>query len=277
MYFFNGWHTVHGPGGPGDTFYDHNDFAMVMVMTIPFLWFLRKFTGNRLVELGFLGIIPFAVHGVMVTYSRGGFLGMGVVLIFCAIRERSRRLGGLLVAGGILFFILFTGAEYRERIASIVDFHSDDSAQQRFGAWEAGRAMIVDNPIFGVGFKQYLRAFSYYSSKGEFVAHNSWVQLAAECGLPALASWVALIGITAISLLRVIRRMPRLPADFARRSTALANAVGGSLLGYLVCGFFLSVEDLEFFYFLVAMGLILERLTKEELRRVQAGASPTLP
>jgi hypothetical protein len=53
--------------------------------------------------------------------------------------------------------------------------------------------------------------------------------------------------------------------------------VGGSLLGYLVCGFFLSVEDLEFFYFLVAMGLILERLTKEELQRMPAGGSPSGP
>jgi probable O-glycosylation ligase (exosortase A-associated) len=272
MYFFQGWHTVHGPGGPGGTFHDHNDFAMVLVMVIPLLWFLARLMPHPLLGWGLRGIIPFAVHGVMVTYSRGGFLGMALVLLFCAIRERSRWLGGLLLAGGVFFFVAYTGEEYRDRIRSIVAFDEDASAQGRFGAWEAGRAMVADNPVFGVGLKQYLRAFPYYSTKGEFVAHNSWVQLAAECGLPALASWAGLIGLTGWSLVRVMRRRSRLPAEEARRCEALANAIGGSLLGYVFCGLLLSAEDLEFFYFLVAMAGILDRLTAERAR--EAGARP---
>ena len=270
MYFFNGWHTVHGPGGPGDTFYDHNDFAMVMVMCIPLLWFLASLIPNKLIGWGIRGIIPFAVHGVMVTYSRGGFLGMVLVLVWCAFRERSRKLGALLITGGVLFLVMFSGPEYRHRIASILGFEEDTSAQGRIGSWEAGRDMIVDNPFFGVGLKQYLRAFSYYSTATVFVAHNSWVQLAAECGLPALASWVGLIGLTAWTVLRVILRAKHLPPGERERTVALANAVGGSLLGYVFCGLLLSAEDLEFFYFVVAMGTILDRLTIERVRELQS-------
>jgi putative inorganic carbon (HCO3(-)) transporter len=266
MYFFNGWHTVHGPGNPGDTFYDHNDFAMVMVMVIAPLWFMGRIVRPPYGWV-FRGIIPFAVHGIMVTYSRGGFLGMALVLVFCAIRERSRWLGTALITGGVLFFVLFTGDEYRARIASIVGFDEDASAQGRFGAWEAGRTMIADNPFFGVGLKQYLRAFPYYSSKGEFVAHNSWVQLSAECGLPALASWAGLIAVSAWSLVRVVRRGSRLPEAVRQRSEALANGLGGSLIGYLFCGFLLSAEDLEFFYFVVAMALILDLVTEQQAQR----------
>jgi probable O-glycosylation ligase (exosortase A-associated) len=270
MYFFNGWHTVNGPGHPGDTFYDHNDFAMVLAMTIPFLWFMRRFAGKRIVEWFFLGIVPLAAHGVIVTYSRGGFLGMSAVLIFCAIRERTRWLGHLLIVGGITCFLMFTGDDYRNRLGTIVDFNEDTSAQSRFGAWEAGKAMVMDNPIFGVGLKSYLRAFSYYSSASEFVAHSSWVQLSAECGLPALASWAGLMVATVLCLTRTLRRASRLPPAERERVVALANAVGGSLLAYFICGLFLSAEDLEFFYFLVAMGLILDRVTEHSVREIEA-------
>lgn len=273
MYFFNGWHTVHGPGGPGDTFYDHNDFAMVMVMVIPMLWFLARLMPHPLLKWAIRGFIPFAMHGVMVTYSRGGFIGMGLVLLFCALRDRNRKLGGLLIVGGIVFFAMFTGPEYRDRILSILGFEEDDSAQGRFGAWEAGAAMIADNPFFGVGLKQYLRAFSYYSSAAVFVAHNSWVQLAAECGLPALASWVALIGLTARSAWRVIRRARLLPEPERERAEHVAHAVAGALVGYVWCGLLLSAEDLEFFYFLVAMSAILDLLTKQRVEALRASAS----
>lgn len=273
MYFFHGWHTVNGPGGPGDTFYDHNDFAMVMAMTIPLLWFVRRFAKNRLVEGLFLAIIPFAAHGVIVTYSRGGFLGLGLVLLFCAMRERNRWLGRLLIAGGISFFIMFTGDEYRTRVGSIVEFDSDSSAQSRFGAWQAGQAMVVDNPVFGVGLKQYLRAFSYYSSKGEFVAHSSWVQLAAECGLPALACWAGLMVATVRCLRKSLRRAKTLPPELADRIVALSNGIGGALIAYFVCGLFLSAEDLEFFYFLVAMALILDRVTDHAVRDAEAAGA----
>ncbi len=273
MYFFHGWHTVHGPGGPGDTFYDHNDFAMVMVMTIPMLWFLARLMPNAWLKWAVRFIIPFAMHGVMVTYSRGGFLGMGLVLLFCALRDPNRKLGGLLIAGGVVFFAMFTGPEYRDRIVSILGFEEDTSAQGRFGAWEAGAAMVADNPFFGVGLKQYLRAFSYYSSAAEFVAHNSWVQLAAECGLPALFSWVGLMGMTGWSSWRVIRRARLLPEPERQRAEHVAHAVAGALLGYAWCGLLLSAEDLEFFYFLVAMGAILDLLTKQRLEQLRPAAS----
>jgi hypothetical protein len=39
------------------------------------------------------------------------------------------------------------------------------------------------------------------------------------------------------------------------------------------CGLLLSAEDLEFFYFVVAMGAILDLLTKQRLDRLRASAS----
>lgn len=266
QYFFAGVYQIHGPGYEGSTFYDNNDFAMVMAMTIPLLWFMHRWTTSRLLKLLLLGIIPLAVHGVMLTYSRGGFLGMVAGFGVIVVRERSRRLAAAIVVGGVAFFALFTGQSYHDRLLSIGGYEEDASAQSRINSWEAGRAMITDNPIFGVGLKQYTRAFPYYSSKEVFVAHNSWLQLATECGLLALGSWAMLILLSGVAIVRVWRRAHKLPEEAQKGALALASAFGGALVVYLVCGFFLSAEDLELFYVLVALTQILDRLTAETVR-----------
>jgi hypothetical protein len=69
----------------------------------------------------------------------------------------------------------------------------------------------------------------------------------------------------------VWHRGPKLLPDDRRRTDALADALGGTIVGYLVCGFFLSVEDLELFYVLVAFIQILDRLSAEAVREAAAG------
>jgi probable O-glycosylation ligase (exosortase A-associated) len=266
MYFLQGWHIVHGPGGPGATFHDENDFAMVLVMAVPFLWYMMRASGNLLVKAGLVGLMGLVVHGVMLTFSRGGFLGVAASMMLIALREKNRVLGALLIIGGLSSFVLFTGTAYRARIGSINTYEEDQSATGRFESWEAGQAMALHNPLFGVGLKRYVLAFPSYSSSTPRVAHNSWVQLGAECGLVALGAYAVLILLTIRSLLRVEKRMKFLTGDRKRLTQQLVRMFEAALAGYLICGFFLSVEDFEFFYVLVAMVQVLDRITEQRAR-----------
>jgi probable O-glycosylation ligase (exosortase A-associated) len=261
MYFLHGWSVVHGPGKPGATFYDENDFAMVMVMGVPFIWYLMRGTKNALVRIALLGLLPVAAHGIMTTFSRGGFLGLTASMAVIALREKNRRLGGLMLACGVVFFLAFAGAEYRARIHSISTYEEDRSATGRIESWKVGTAMAVKNPLFGVGLKRYMQAFPYYSNLQPRAAHNSWVQLGGECGLVALGCYAGLVLLTVRSLRRVGRRIPHLPPESGENSEVLVRMMEVSLIGYLVCGFFLSMEDFEFFYVLVAMSQVLDRTT----------------
>ncbi len=274
MYFVHGWRIVHGPGRPGATFYDENAFAMVIVMSVPFIWYLMRASKNPLVKLALLGLLPVAVHGIMVTFSRGGFLGLAASMGLIALRDKNRTLGALMIAGGVAFFLLFAGAQYRARIQSINSYEEDRSATGRLEAWEAGTKMALRNPLFGVGLKRYVEAFPYYSTFQPRSAHNSWVQLGAECGLVALTSYAVLIVLTVASLRRVARRIPLLLGENRTQTETLMRMIEASLLGYLVCGFFLSMEDFEFFYILIAMAQVLDRVTEARVR--EAGEAPAL-
>jgi probable O-glycosylation ligase (exosortase A-associated) len=265
-YFLDGWRVVHGPGKRGSAFFDENDFAMVLVMSVPFLWYIMRTTTHRLVRLGLLGMLPLAAHAVMVTFSRGGFLGLSASMLVVALRERNRKLGGALIAAGVVFFLVFAGDEYRNRIGSIDEYEEDKSASGRIEAWEVGGRMMARNPFFGVGLKQFVEAFPYYGNYEPREAHNSWVQLGSECGLIALGSYGMLVLFTLMAIRNVRKRVPLLPEGRNRElADMLSRIYEATLVGYLVCGFFLSMEDFEFFYLLVAMAQILDRITAKRL------------
>lgn len=273
MHFLRGLHVVHGPGRPGSTFYDENDFAMILVMAVPFLWHLMRYVRSWFVKLPLIAMLPVVAHAIFVTFSRGGFLGLLAVCGMIVLRERNRKLAGLLVVAGVAFFAVVAGDAYRDRLGSIQDYEEDSSAMGRLQSWEVGTEMALKNPLFGVGLKRYTHAFPYYSSHYHArVAHNSWVQLAAEAGLVAVAAYGLLVLLT-WNALRTVRRRWHLwegrRYDLVRTLTNIYEAL---LVAYLVTGFFLSAEDFEFFYVLVAMVVVLERISERREERVRTGA-----
>ncbi|MGH2570702.1 MAG: O-antigen ligase family protein, partial [bacterium] len=190
MHFRQGLWVVHGPGREGSTFYDENDFAMILLMCVPLLWHLMRHVRSWLVKLPLLAMLPVVAHAIFVTFSRGGFLGLVAVCGFIAMRERSRTLAVAIVVAGFAFFAVVAGDQYRDRLGSIQDYEQDSSAVGRLQSWQVGTRMALANPLFGVGLKRYTHAFPHYSTEYEpRVAHNSWIQLAAEAGLVAVLAY----------------------------------------------------------------------------------------
>jgi O-antigen ligase len=158
---------------------------------------------------------------------------------------------------------------------SIGNYEQDKSATGRIDSWQAGLAMMSASPLYGIGFKRYVQEYPNYSRTFAREAHNSWVQLGAESGLIAVGSHIMLVLLTITTLRRVRRRLPLLPDETRPRSEALAGMYEAALAGYLVTGFFLSMEDFEFFYLLVGLAQILDRITEQRiLERMAVGELP---
>jgi len=270
MYFLHGWHTVHGPGRKGAAFYDENGFAMILVMVVPFCWQLIVHHRNWIVRAGLAVVMVLTAHGVLVTFSRGGFLGLACTGAVILLRQKNRWLALVMGVLALGFFAAVTGPRYLARIGSIETYEEDASAQGRLESWETGSKMALSHPWFGVGLKRYREEFPNYSFYFPREAHNSWVQLTAECGFIAGGAYGALMILTFVSLWRIRHRLPRLPEESRKITATLVGAYEASLVGYLVCGFFLSMEDFEFYYLLVAMGQILDRVTAERVAEAEA-------
>ena len=97
------------------------------------------------------------------------------------------------------------------------------SNEARMIALDAGLRMIAANPVMGVGsgnFGLYKQVWADAFPEGPNLAHNTYIELAAELGLPALAAFLFLIWRTFRSLRRAERR-----AVAAGRETVARTAI----------------------------------------------------
>lgn len=161
-------------------FNDPNDLALTLVMVVPFLLDEATDTvrglANRVVALACL--VP-VVCAIFYTNSRGGMLGLGVVLAATAFHRLGRSVGA--VAVGVLLAAALAWGPSR---LSMLD-PAEESAQMRIHAWRAALTMFLSDPLFGVGYDR-------FTELHERAAHNSFVHTFAELGMLGAFFWVGM-------------------------------------------------------------------------------------
>lgn len=271
QYFFEGYWKIEPPG-PAEFVgrLDNNGFGMQFVMAIPICFFLF-FTERKYFFLrwGILALVPFLIHAIILTYSRGAFVGMSIVLGCCVFFLKNRKWA--ILAAIVLFAVVvrLQGQESEKRLSTVSEYEEDPSVQSRFRAWKAGRIMILDNPITGVGVGNFAPHSQEYNPELEYPlqAHNAFFQIGGEMGLGAL---LAYIGVIFYAFLR-LWKISRFYRPWIRASPHFyyCMALGVSLVGFVICGMFLSLNYLELFYFMIALVGILNNIYRDDLRRAR--------
>jgi putative inorganic carbon (hco3(-)) transporter len=241
---------------------DNNDFALAMNMAMPFFLYLgiNETIKWRKYLLYYLFISGVAT--VIFTYSRGGFLGL-VVIILALVLKSNRKLTGLVFLGvGLLIFVNFAPAEYKERIETIKHYEADESAMSRIHSWQAGWNMATSNPITGVGFRNYVMAYPTYHWSKPYVAHNSYIQLMAENGFISLFLFLLLLFFTIQKLRKIRKNIPR--NEKTQWLHNYSHMLEVAFYGYITCSMFLSRADFDLFYQFVGMVVALEHVARTD-------------
>ncbi|MBI4430614.1 MAG: O-antigen ligase family protein [Candidatus Omnitrophica bacterium] len=227
-------------------------------------------------------LIPFLIcfRGIMVTFSRGGYLafalGMYAITFF-----RSK-----LYFAFLLFFtwlaalnpiLLPAGIRYRmgqtlEQPVSYVETTSDiegsleTSSRSRVEVWKGGLKMVADYPFFGVGYDLFQPMIKYYwSGERPIDAHNTYLIIAAEMGIPALIIFLWLIGLVFWNTYALYK------STHDPYSKALALGFLGGLFALLMNNMFGSRLDSQevFSYFWILAAMIVRlRIIDERERRL---------
>lgn len=267
--YANGWAATHGGMGPSARSggQDENYMAALAGMALPFAYF-SLFVEKRLLYRIFFGVvivICVASIAVGVNPSRGGFLGLCAVALYCLARSPRKWLGLGVVSLTVLLLMAIAGPAFWADIRTTSDFTSG-TADVRVEIWKTGIRMWQANPVFGVGAGNFRWVIGDYQTAEQFekfgrslggsiVAHSLPVELLAELGLAGAIATVALVISTWKGLGKVRDAIPVRAAD--RDLAALrcyADAVRASILAVLVNGVFLSLLYYSHLWLLLALG-----------------------
>jgi O-antigen ligase len=102
--------------------------------------------------------------------------------------------------------------------------------------------MIVHDPLLGVGLGQFKAMVDQYQNDETEIAsmaHNTYIEVAAEMGLPIFGVWCVMIG----SCLGILRKAGRRAREArVRLIRAAALGIEAGLVGALFCIAFISAE-----------------------------------
>lgn len=227
---------------------DPNDFAQSIIVVAPWLLMLgysHKRAGQRILMV--LPLLVCAGYTLMLTHSRGGILGTAAAGLFVVKMYVSpANFARLLLAGGLAAALSMGGLGGDRAMSS-----KEQSASERIDAWNDGLMMLKGNPLLGVG-------YGNFTEHHHRTAHNSFVLCFAETGLAGYSLWLGMIIIAIKSLNRVIAC-----SEPGSVSSHYAGLLRASIVGFLVCAWFLSRTFVPTLYLLLAMAVCLLYTTRK--------------
>lgn len=265
--------------GSGDdsyySFVGRAEFGAVAVLTIPILTgFLLNYKKNLLAAFIFIIGLIILFTGIIVSYSRGSWLGLIIVFLFFVFLH-NRILKNprvfLLKILIIIFLFLVLPASVKNRINSIKDFSS--TSGDRITTWKSSVDMFKDSPFLGVGPGTYglivprfrkLEAIETWTRGWH--AHNIFLHIAVENGMIGLISFLIIIAVSFKKYFELKRKIED------RKLKNILNGAIVSLTGYLACSqmtiFFANYNKNEkismFLWFDIALIFIIENIAKKQ-------------
>ena len=248
------------------TMYDPNDLAYYLVSFLPiFFFFMREPEPIFNKMLSISGIL-LSIVVILLTGSRGGFIGFGVVLAFIlfskiVIKRKFIKILLCLVAG----FTIFMHADKIniERFQSLSDLSEDynlTSDTGRLGIWKRGLRLSMSNPLTGVGVTCFDKAIGEQRAAEHEIPrwqapHNSYVQVLAETGFIGFWIFASLMAVCLQNFYILSKR--RGSEELVKGNANIPGIFMIGMCGSMVCAFFLTQGySLIFtFYFAVSASL----------------------
>lgn len=244
---------------------DPNFFALMMVVVVPLA--IERFLHERSTRLRFIALTAAVVCGstVILTFSRGGLLGLVTVLLLLLLRYPPHR--GAIVAVALVGFFVVTLApdSYTARLTGAAAVPGSESGIQpdgavtgRFSEMVVAVRMFRDHPVTGVGVGNYPLRYQEYSRelgldprREERSPHSLVLEVAAETGLIGLTVFVGTMLIAFVSLTSAARTVTA--TSPAQAGLMVALRIG--FIGFLVSSLFLHNAYPHFLWILVGLSI----------------------
>jgi len=265
-------YRVHGISArPGGLFRDPNYYALSTIISMPIVYYLLRTTTRSFLRLGLYGILSFYCVGLVLSLSRGAFVGLAGMILTAFILSQRKSKAFITIAVIIVLGLQLAPDRLWERFSQtrVVEeetvYGTAASTTRRWHLVKAGLGMMAEHPLKGVGLGQFKAWSLFYEPALGYagVAHNTYIEVGAELGLPALLLFLGIIWHTYRDLLRM-RRKYKYERD--RDLWLLFTSLTVSLTGFVIGGSFISGENTKLFWLVVFLTIALRRCVLMENR-----------
>jgi O-antigen ligase len=245
-------------------------YTITLVLFALLALYAAMSTGHSGRRFLLFGIVVAAQLGVVLSLSRGSWLGDGMAMAGIVV-VYWRRIGGFAIAAALLALFLVLGpvgglaSVAQERLAA------GDTVEGRIVTDDAALRMIRDEPLAGFGYGNFDRFDEQYKQRvGDIplilggVAHNTYLNMLVELGIPATLLYLSPPIFLLVLSYRLWRRQRRSPLIDWRFITILWLAI----MDQFVVNNFLEIIHSSFWatsLWWLTLGLIATQL--EMLRR----------
>lgn len=221
-------------------------------------------------------LVPFLLcfRGIMVTFSRGAYLAFAAgSLAACWFRQKLLFIAAVGVGVMLLVNPMLLPSGIRFRMGqtvqgNVADMAGEDLTQTleassavRIRIWRGAAQIIKEHPMWGIGYGAFPTFIPRYVEEpiGEMDAHNSYLLIAAEMGIPTLLVFLLVLFMAWGYSFWLYHHT----TDLVFKATALGVMAG--LVGLLVANMFGSRMDDQSVssYFWILCGLIMRAVLIE--------------
>lgn len=288
--------VLNGGMGPAREFggQDENYTAALMCMAIPVAAFSIYFIKGASRKILLIGLLAVYVTAVIVGFSRGGFVGLVVALLYCLLKSPKKWVAVSIGGVGIIAVLFLASAEYWQDMGTITAT-TEGTADLRIEAWKIAFRMFQAYPIFGVGPGNFVWHAAAYQSPEQFekfdrglflLSHSTYFDLLSELGLIGVGLFVTMLYYNYKDVTFMTKHLQRWKQNLGRevrgtveeqqsffddcqRISCSAYGLMGATVGLLAAFSFLSGLYYSNFWVLTAMIVALKEVSIARLEQYQ--------
>jgi O-antigen ligase len=258
--------------------YESNYMATILVLLVPVAFAFASLQRVRSRRWLWLGAGVALVVMIVLTGSRGGFVGLVAAGVLFVYRRR-----GLAAAAGVLLVlivgVLALPTELSTRALATISGDTSQlpaelqaSNRAHIGLFWAALRMIGDSPLVGVGpenFKDLSRLYTGLEQAN--IAHNMFLEIGAEMGVAVLVVFILVLAsaFRALGLAACLRG-----GQEATELATWAEGLRSGLTGYVVAGCFISAEYEKVLWISIFLSIVVADLARRHRAAAAAEAEP---
>jgi putative inorganic carbon (HCO3(-)) transporter len=228
---------------------------LVCIVCSLYIYFRTELTLNKRYYL--VGFIILFLLGIISTGSRSALLTFVLIFILISPFSSLRFLNYLKIFIFFFFAYLFLRSDnsFTELLYERVLATENDKGGNRLIIWKVAGSVIENNPLMGVGYRNFRNEFSNYlgitgldseellklGDRSEAGTHNAILEVFSELGLIGLIFFYAFQYI-------IIKRLKKVDKNYSSLIIFLLIAINFNCM-------FLDISNLKYFWLVVALGI----------------------